>query len=117
MKQIERRLFAALLVLALCLSLLPATVFAEEAPVVITSLSEITNLSGSYKLADDITVTEPFGSDTERFNGTPELNLWIRTAPRGAEHFHWHVDIAPRLSIKAAFEWRDAPYRDYRAGR
>ena len=70
MKQIERRLFAALLVLALCLSLLPATVFAEEAPVVITSLSEITNLSGSYKLADDITVTEPFGSDTERFNGT-----------------------------------------------
>ena len=44
MKQIERRLFAALLVLALCLSLLPATVFAEEAPVVISSLSEITNL-------------------------------------------------------------------------
>jgi UDPglucose--hexose-1-phosphate uridylyltransferase len=39
-----------------------------------------------------------------RFDGSPELNLWVRTAPRGAEHFHWHVDIAPRLSIKAAFE-------------
>ena len=40
-----------------------------------------------------------------RFDGSPELNLWVRTAPRGSEHFHWHVDIAPRLSIKAAFEF------------
>ncbi|HEV7563123.1 MAG TPA: hypothetical protein VGO24_06430 [Solirubrobacterales bacterium] len=39
-----------------------------------------------------------------RFNGPPELNLWIRTAPHGAEPFHWHVDIAPRLTIKAGFE-------------
>jgi UDPglucose--hexose-1-phosphate uridylyltransferase len=40
----------------------------------------------------------------ERFDGPPELNLWVRTAPRGAEPFHWHVDIAPRLTIKAGFE-------------
>jgi UDPglucose--hexose-1-phosphate uridylyltransferase len=40
----------------------------------------------------------------ERFGGPPELNLWVRTAPHGAEHFHWHVDIAPRLTIKAGFE-------------
>jgi UDPglucose--hexose-1-phosphate uridylyltransferase len=40
----------------------------------------------------------------ELFEGPPELNLWIRTAPRGAEQFHWHVDIAPRLTIKAGFE-------------
>ena len=40
----------------------------------------------------------------ERFDGPPELNLWVRTAPRGAESFHWHVDIAPRLTIKAGFE-------------
>jgi UDPglucose--hexose-1-phosphate uridylyltransferase len=41
-----------------------------------------------------------------RFGGdSPELNLWVRTAPHGAEHFHWHVDIAPRLSLKAAFEF------------
>ncbi|MET0557855.1 MAG: hypothetical protein ABW065_04195 [Solirubrobacterales bacterium] len=40
----------------------------------------------------------------ERFGGPPELNLWVRTAPRGADHFHWHVDIAPRLTIKAGFE-------------
>lgn len=40
----------------------------------------------------------------ERFDGAPELNLWVVTAPRGAEQFHWHVDIAPRLSVKAGFE-------------
>jgi UDPglucose--hexose-1-phosphate uridylyltransferase len=40
-----------------------------------------------------------------RFDRPPEHNLWVRTAPRGAEHFHWHVDIAPRLTIKAAFEF------------
>lgn len=39
-----------------------------------------------------------------RFGGPPELNLWVRTAPRGAERFHWHVDIAPRLSVRAGFE-------------
>lgn len=41
----------------------------------------------------------------ERFDQPPELNLWVRTAPRGAERFHWHVDIAPRLSVKASFEF------------
>jgi UDPglucose--hexose-1-phosphate uridylyltransferase len=40
-----------------------------------------------------------------RFDGSPELNLWVHTAPRGAEHFHWHVDIAPRISVKAGFEF------------
>jgi UDPglucose--hexose-1-phosphate uridylyltransferase len=38
------------------------------------------------------------------FDRPPELNLWVRTAPRGADRFHWHVDIAPRLTIKAGFE-------------
>jgi UDPglucose--hexose-1-phosphate uridylyltransferase len=41
---------------------------------------------------------------TKRFDGSPEFNLWVRTAPRGAEAFHWHVDIAPRLIVKASFE-------------
>ena len=34
----------------------------------------------------------------------PQLNLWVRTAPTGAEDFHWHLDILPRLTIKAGFE-------------
>ena len=38
------------------------------------------------------------------FDGSPELNLWVRTAPRGAEQFRWHVDIAPKLTTKAGFE-------------
>ncbi len=41
----------------------------------------------------------------DRFDGPPELNLWIRTAPSGTDRFHWHVDIAPRLTIKAGFEF------------
>jgi UDPglucose--hexose-1-phosphate uridylyltransferase len=41
---------------------------------------------------------------TKRFDGPPELNLWVSTAPRGTEAFHWHVDIAPRLTIKAGLE-------------
>jgi UDPglucose--hexose-1-phosphate uridylyltransferase len=40
-----------------------------------------------------------------RFAGSPELNLWIRTAPRDdGGPFHWHVDISPRTAIKAGFE-------------
>ncbi|HEY6550501.1 MAG TPA: hypothetical protein VIY71_04805 [Solirubrobacterales bacterium] len=41
----------------------------------------------------------------KRFAQPPELNLWVRTAPRGVDTFHWHVDIAPRLTIKASFEF------------
>lgn len=38
------------------------------------------------------------------FGTTPQLNLWVRTAPRGTEEFHWHLDLVPRLTIKAGFE-------------
>ena len=38
------------------------------------------------------------------FDTPPQLNLWVRTAPRGAEEFCWHVDIAPRLTVRAGFE-------------
>lgn len=40
----------------------------------------------------------------DRFGHMPALNIWLRNAPRGSEHFHWHLDIAPRLTTKAAFE-------------
>lgn len=33
-----------------------------------------------------------------RFGSSPPLSLWVRTAPRGAEHFSWRVDILPRLT-------------------
>jgi UDPglucose--hexose-1-phosphate uridylyltransferase len=34
----------------------------------------------------------------------PQFNLWVRTAPHGAEEFGWHVDILPRLTTPAGFE-------------
>jgi UDPglucose--hexose-1-phosphate uridylyltransferase len=36
--------------------------------------------------------------------GPPPLNLWVRTAPRGAEVFHWHIDVVPRITQLAGFE-------------
>ena len=35
---------------------------------------------------------------------SPPLNLWVRTAPRGAEHFCWRIDILPRLDALAGLE-------------
>jgi UDPglucose--hexose-1-phosphate uridylyltransferase len=34
----------------------------------------------------------------------PPLNLWVRTAPRDAEHFCWHIDVMPRLAQLAGLE-------------
>lgn len=34
----------------------------------------------------------------------PPLNLWVRTAPRGAEHFCWRVDVLARLAHPAGLE-------------
>jgi UDPglucose--hexose-1-phosphate uridylyltransferase len=38
------------------------------------------------------------------FGVTPQLNLWVRTAPRGTEEFHWHIDLLPRLTNRGGFE-------------
>ena len=35
---------------------------------------------------------------------TPPLNLWVRTAPRGADRFCWRIDIVPRLTHLAGLE-------------
>jgi UDPglucose--hexose-1-phosphate uridylyltransferase len=40
----------------------------------------------------------------ERLGAVPPLNLWVRTAPSGAEHFHWRVEVVPRLTRLAGFE-------------
>ncbi len=41
---------------------------------------------------------------TQLFGNPCQLNLWVRTAPRGVEHFHWHLDLIPRLEPASAFE-------------
>jgi UDPglucose--hexose-1-phosphate uridylyltransferase len=39
-----------------------------------------------------------------RLGASPPLNLWVRTAPRGAEHFCWRIDVVPRLTHMAGLE-------------
>jgi UDPglucose--hexose-1-phosphate uridylyltransferase len=39
-----------------------------------------------------------------RLGASPPLNLWVRTAPQGAEHFCWRIDILPRLTHLAGLE-------------
>src|SRR6202008_918163 len=34
----------------------------------------------------------------------PPLNMWVRTAPSGAEHFCWRIEIQPRLTHLAGLE-------------
>ena len=45
-----------------------------------------------------------------KLGGPPPLNLWVRTAPRGADHFHWHADVVPRLTRLAGFELGTGQY-------
>src|SRR5947209_12936913 len=39
-----------------------------------------------------------------RLGSSPPLNLWVRTAPPGAEHYCWRIDILPRLTHLAGLE-------------
>jgi UDPglucose--hexose-1-phosphate uridylyltransferase len=39
-----------------------------------------------------------------RFGTYPPLNLWVRSAPSGADHFCWRIDIVPRLTHIAGLE-------------
>lgn len=70
MKQNVKRLLSSLLALVMLLGILPTAVFAEGEATEIASLDEITDLTGSYVLTADITVTAPFGSKSAPFNGT-----------------------------------------------
>jgi UDPglucose--hexose-1-phosphate uridylyltransferase len=36
--------------------------------------------------------------------GPPPLTMWVRTAPRGADHFCWRIDVLPRLAQLAGLE-------------
>lgn len=39
-----------------------------------------------------------------RLGANPPLNLWVRTAPRGADQFCWRIDVMPRLTHIAGLE-------------
>jgi UDPglucose--hexose-1-phosphate uridylyltransferase len=36
--------------------------------------------------------------------GPPPVNIWVRTAPAGAEYFCWRIDVLPRLTHLAGLE-------------
>jgi UDPglucose--hexose-1-phosphate uridylyltransferase len=41
---------------------------------------------------------------TRHFGSSPPLNMWVRTAPQGAERFCWRIDVVPRLTHLAGLE-------------
>ena len=47
---------------------------------------------------------EVLGRLTAILGATPPLNMWVRTAPRGAERFCWRIDLLPRLAHLAGLE-------------
>jgi UDPglucose--hexose-1-phosphate uridylyltransferase len=47
---------------------------------------------------------DALGRLARRLGANPPLNLWVRTAPRGAEHFCWRIDVMPRLTHLAGLE-------------
>jgi UDPglucose--hexose-1-phosphate uridylyltransferase len=59
-------------------------------------------------LDDDVTAAalllDGLGRLKRALSGMPPLNLWLRNAPRGAEHYHWRIDIVPRLTQLAGLE-------------
>jgi UDPglucose--hexose-1-phosphate uridylyltransferase len=47
---------------------------------------------------------DALGRLARRLGASPPLNLWVRTAPRGAEHYSWRIDILPKLTHMAGLE-------------
>lgn len=47
---------------------------------------------------------DALGRLSRRLGASPPLNLWVRTAPSGAEHFCWRIDVLPRLTFFAGLE-------------
>ena len=47
---------------------------------------------------------ETLGRLAAELGDTPPLNMWVRTAPRGAERFCWRIDVLPRLAHPAGLE-------------
>jgi UDPglucose--hexose-1-phosphate uridylyltransferase len=47
---------------------------------------------------------DALGRLARHFGAAPPLNLWVRTAPAGADHFCWRIDLLPRLAHLAGLE-------------
>jgi UDPglucose--hexose-1-phosphate uridylyltransferase len=47
---------------------------------------------------------DALGRLARRLGASPPLNLWVRTAPQGADHYCWRIDVLPRLVHLAGLE-------------
>jgi UDPglucose--hexose-1-phosphate uridylyltransferase len=47
---------------------------------------------------------DALGRLARALGASPPLNLWVRTAPRGADQFCWRIDVLPRLTHLAGLE-------------
>jgi UDPglucose--hexose-1-phosphate uridylyltransferase len=47
---------------------------------------------------------DALGRLARRLGASPPLNLWVRTAPQGADSYSWRIDIVPRLVHIAGLE-------------
>ena len=52
-----------------------------------------------------------------RLGASPPLNLWVRTAPLGAERFCWRIDVLPRLTHLAGLELSTGTQPQHRRAR
>ncbi len=64
----------------------PAARFSDEGPLGARLLHEVLNRLAAV------------------LGGLPPLNMWVRTAPRDAERFCWHLELMPRLAQLAGLE-------------
>lgn len=47
---------------------------------------------------------EVLGRLERALGALPAFNLWVRTAPRGADRYCWRIELVPRLAQPAGFE-------------
>lgn len=64
--------------------------------------------SSDEQLADLTHMLRDVVGRVEQLPGSPGYNFWIHTSPfalREPAFYHWHVELIPRVSYQAAFEW------------
>ena len=64
--------------------------------------------TGSVDFADLASLARSTIARIETLSSPPAYNLVIHTSPfdsLAVEHYHWHMEVFPRLTIAAGFEW------------
>lgn len=80
--------------------------FASRAPYQLMLVPRVPRMRFEEETADGVAALlhDGLARLARRFGAPPPVTLWVRTAPRGAEHFCWHIDVLPRLTPLAGLE-------------